>query len=256
MSKRKIKSVFDYDDGNKIGSRDSTMGIYDKNDEENESDDEMDNDESESQDGGDKNSESDNDDENSNEDSGSDNADEDKESTDDENDDFALLDNDTIPTVTNLLPHIITKKRLTGDLEKDMETFQNEWHSSFLLARLLPKTKLFKDFNRAYGKDRKEMKKQFDNDGVDFDSEVEQERAIYNETFHKFQERIQTILQHYEKSIGINNDSDEESDSDKSESSNSDDDDDDNDKNNNDNDNDDNESEDIDDDDDDDKASS
>ena len=69
------------------------------------------------------------------------------------------------PTYKDVLPYIVDKKKLKGNLKKDMEMLADKWHSAFLLAKAVPRTKFFKDFSKFYEKNKKSMGKQFENDG-------------------------------------------------------------------------------------------
>ena len=207
--------------------------IFDKEEEEEEEEEEKEEEEEEEED------EEEEDDDDDNDDNDNEEEEEDKETDDDDDDDDTEKDEDDYdhlisssakrakPTISSLLPHIVSKEELTGNVKKDMETLKEKWHTIFLLTRALPKTPIFIDFDKLYQKNHNSMKKQYEKDGLDFATITEEEKPIYAETFEAFNERFERIVTQYLQCSNLLED-----DSDKSSDSNmEDDDDDDNDEN-------------------------
>ena len=107
---------------------------------------------------------------------------------------FDLMFN-PIPTVLELMPYFFND--VQGDINKNLEVFENKWRALFFLCKQLPKTALYKDFNKEFEKDKRSFKRQYDGDGISFASPSDMINEIMEITMESFRSRFKRIVNQY-----------------------------------------------------------
>ena len=107
---------------------------------------------------------------------------------------FDLMFN-PIPTVLQLMPYFFTN--VQGDMDKNLEAFENKWRALFFLCKQLPKTALYKDFNKEFEKDKRSFKRQYEGDGISFASPSDMINEIMEMTMESFRSRFKRIVNQY-----------------------------------------------------------